>query len=201
MFVSVFDIFKIGVGPSSSHTMGPMLAAHRFVERLELERRSSFPHKSLIQCTLFGSLAFTGEGHGTFRAVRAGLSGVLPERYDAEQVGELLAKLDEERSIRLRSGAVLGFDPVEGIVADRKTRAPLHPNALRFEVFAAGETEPRLSETYYSVGGGFVLSEGEFAERDRVVEAEAEVPHPFANAAEMLAMGDASGLSIAQMKR
>lgn len=200
MFVSVFDIFKIGVGPSSSHTMGPMVAARAFVKRLEAElgRETAFDLK--LQCTLYGSLAYTGMGHGTHRAVLAGLLGAVPDTFDAADIASRIDALTETGTLRLSRGRKVLFDATKGITADRETRLDQHPNGMRF-VAERADGAAVLSETYFSVGGGFVLTEKEMAARDTVVEPQREVPFAFANAAQMLAMGDASGLTIAQMKR
>ncbi len=196
MFVSVFDLFKIGVGPSSSHTMGPTLAAGRFLA----DARAAFGSHCggfFLRVTLFGSLAHTGVGHGTLRAVTAGLLGFQPEQ-NPEEVSEAIGRLRGERKLVLGPDCVLAFDPDSDIVLDRKTHMGLHPNALSFEVLE--ETGSlRLQQTYYSVGGGFVMSEAEIAGEDE--EPAPDIPFPFHGAGEMLAMGEKSGLSIAQMKR
>lgn len=199
MFVSVFDIFKIGVGPSSSHTMGPMLAAHVFVTALKATWPDGVVEPAALQCTLYGSLAYTGEGHGTHRAVLAGLVGVVPESYDATAVDALLVNLTESKTIRLAGGREVRADPSDMIVVDRKTRLPLHPNGMMFALLDA-HGKSVLSETYYSVGGGFVLNADEMAKGTHVPVV-SDVPYPFANADQMLEMGASANLSIAQMKR
>lgn len=204
MFVSVFDLFKIGVGPSSSHTMGPTLAAGRFVdaccaisgmERIRGEEACS------LSVTLFGSLAHTGVGHGTLRAVTAGLLGFSPAQ-DIRAVSRDIARLRERRFLELEgddgAGLRVRFDPQEGFELDRKTPMPLHPNALTFRLRDPAGTL-LLERTYYSVGGGFVMDEAEMAAEEKA--APADIPYPFHGADEMLAMGNESGLSIAQMKR
>jgi L-serine dehydratase len=196
LFLSIFDIFKIGVGPSSSHTMGPMLAAARFRERLA---QFDAPHKLAVTCRLYGSLAYTGEGHGTFRAVLCGLMGMVPESYDRQAADLALAELAGTKSIRLRNGRVVSLDPETAIVPERGERLPSHPNGMRFSATEPGD-EIVVSGTYYSVGGGFVLTEEEMA-RGPAKLSELDVPYPFGTAVEMLEMGEASGLSIAQMKR
>ena len=199
MFVSVFDIFKISIGPSSSHTMGPMLAANAFIQMLEAKWPDAAKGSLALRCTLHGSLAYTGIGHGTHRAVLAGLLGVTPESYDAREVDALLAGLGQTRKITLTSRQVVDADPASIIIEDRKTRLPLHPNGMVFAL-VDNHGEAVLSEAYYSVGGGFVMTADEMA-RDVSPAVVDDVPHPFANADEMLEMGAASGLSIAQMKR
>ncbi|MEQ1769762.1 MAG: L-serine ammonia-lyase [Devosia sp.] len=197
MFLSIFDIFKIGVGPSSSHTMGPMLAAARFRARLV---QLPLPEGRLnLGCRLYGSLAYTGEGHGTFRAVLCGLMGMVPETYDRAEADTALAALATDATTRLPNGRVVGLDPDKTVIPERGQRLPAHPNGMTF--FAANTSgEQVVDETYYSVGGGFVLTETEMA-AGATKPQELAVPYPFGTAAEMLAMGEASGLTIAQMKR
>lgn len=198
MFLSVFDIFKVSVGPSSSHTMGPMIAAQRFTDEA---RRASLPDGELsLSCHLYGSLAYTGEGHGTLRAVLCGLVGMSPENYHHDAADAALAQLGARKQIGI-AGKSVRLDPEHGIVAERGQRLPLHPNALEFRITDESGAV-RFHETYYSVGGGFVLTEAEMnADAGAKSHAAVEVPFPFCNAAEMLAMGRGAGLSIAQMKR
>jgi L-serine dehydratase len=196
MFLSVFDIFKVSVGPSSSHTMGPMIAAKRFRERV-----AAMPaNGAIVECRLYGSLAYTGEGHGTFRAVLCGLLGMTPETYDRDAADAALAQLAIDKTTVMGRNRVL-LDPASAIVAEKGKRLPGHPNAMQFRLLK-GEPD-LLSEIYYSVGGGFVMTETEFAadQAGKPPQAAVTVPYPFASAAEMLAMGETSGLSIAQMKR
>ena len=198
MFLSIFDIFKISVGPSSSHTMGPMLAAARF---LVLARPAALAsHKQLaLRCQLYGSLAYTGEGHGTFRAVLAGLLGLSPETYDRAVADRELADLTLRPVVPVGRGKALTLDAATAIVAEKGKRLVAHPNGMTFSlVDPDGATV--LSESYYSIGGGFVLTEAEMAAGPSISEGEG-VPYPFGTAVEMLAMGEASGLSIADMKR
>ena len=196
MFVSVFDLFKIGVGPSSSHTMGPTLAAGRFLKgcRNRVKRQKD---ECILVVTLFGSLAHTGVGHGTLRAVTAGLLGFEPTQ-DIRAVSSAIEQLRADRCLVLEGGGSLGFDPVKSFVLDRTTPMELHPNALSFCV--RDRTGRNVMEqVYYSVGGGFVMDEAEMAAEEKAVPV--DIPYPFHGADEMLAMGSESGLSIAQMKR
>ena len=198
VFLSVFDIFKLGVGPSSSHTMGPMLAAGRCLAGLSGAAWDDTANPSL-QCRLYGSLAYTGEGHGTFRAVLAGLLGFSPESYDRAEADAALERLAASRTIRVGARRI-GLDPATAIVAERGQRLPKHPNAMRFSLIDASGAGV-VAETYYSVGGGFVLTGAEMDAGPVAKSASSEVPYPFATAVEMLAMGAASGLGIAEMKR
>ena len=195
MFLSVFDIFKISIGPSSSHTMGPMLAARRFIDLISA---MDPPDAVALGCHLYGSLAYTGEGHGTIRSVLCGLMGMRPESYDPEVAEEALTQLDQSAAVRLPNGRLMALSR-SSIVVEKGSRLPAHPNGMMF-VLSDGSGEVVVSETYYSIGGGFVVTEAEMA-LGPTMPASAEVPFPFGSAAEMLAMGDASGLSIAAMKR
>ncbi len=196
MFLSIFDIFKVSVGPSSSHTMGPMLAAGRFID---LAAASELPAGPLTMgCRLYGSLAYTGEGHGTVRAVLCGLMGMQPATYDREQAGAALDELGRTGTVRLRNGRMVGLDLATAVQLEKGKRLPAHPNGMTFFV-SAGEAE-MLTESYYSIGGGFVLTAAEM-EAGPAKPQDEDVPYPFGTAAEMLVMGDASGLSIAAMKR
>ena len=196
MFLSIFDIFKVSVGPSSSHTMGPMLAAKRFVDELAA---SAVPAGDLsLSVSLYGSLAYTGEGHGTFRAVLCGLMGMTPETYDRDDADRALADLAHTQRLRVGTRTVR-LDPEAAIVAERGKRLPAHPNAMTFRLVDTSGADV-LTETYYSVGGGFVMTEAEM-HADKAEAGGPAVPYPFSTAAQMLSMGAAAGLSIAEMKR
>jgi L-serine dehydratase len=199
MFLSVFDVFKIGIGPSSSHTMGPMIAANRFLAAL---RDSPLQERfAKIRVTLYGSLAFTGKGHATDRAVALGLLGYRPSDLDPDQAERQLATLWKIRMLQAPNLPVLIFDPDVDIVFDLGAPLPGHANGLVFSVRDADDDEV-LSETYYSIGGGFVITDAERETRKiSASKDEVEWPYPFANAAAMLRMARSSGLSIAEMKR
>ncbi len=197
MFLSVFDIFKVGVGPSSSHTMGPMVAGARF---LNLLRASPF-HAHALRVRLHGSLAFTGKGHATDRASILGLAGFLPESYDHDRAEAALAANRATRAVHPEGLGLLRFDPERDLVFDYGAPLPGHANGMVIEALDT-EGDVILRETFYSIGGGFVLTEAEHAAvDDRALAAPSPVPFPFRTAVEMLAMAQASGLSIAQMKR
>ena len=194
MFLSIFEIFKIGVGPSSSHTMGPMVAAGMFLD--EIKAKGLAPAR--LGCRLHGSLAFTGKGHGTDRAVILGLAGFLPEDFDAARAAEVEARILETGTVDAPGLGALTLVPERDIVFDYGPALPGHANGM---VLRAVDERGALymQETYYSVGGGFVLTERELrAQADAA--APVDVPYPFRSAAEMLAMAARSGLSIAQMK-
>lgn len=188
MFLSVFDLYKIGIGPSSSHTMGPMVAAARF---LEMARE----HKTAarLTATLHGSLAFTGKGHGSDRALVLGLAGQNPQDLDPDLVDHIVA-----RTTKINVGRDIAFDAAGDIIFDFGPALKGHANGMVFRLYdALGQT--LLTEIFYSIGGGFVQTEEErnAAKADAVMQ----VPYPFQNAEQMLAMGAKSGLSIAKMKR
>jgi L-serine dehydratase len=204
MFLSTFDIFKIGIGPSSSHTMGPMVAAARFLEALH-ERPP--PAGSRLTARLHGSLAFTGKGHATDRAVVLGLLGFAPETLDPTQAEAALRALNATREVRTAGLPVLCFDPEHDLVFDFGPPLPGHANGLVLGVHAPDGAN-HLARTYYSIGGGFVRTAEELAadlaEKARGAAAaptRKDCPYPFATAAQMLAMGAQSGLGIAAMKR
>ncbi|WFU38090.1 L-serine ammonia-lyase [Bradyrhizobium sp. CB82] len=203
MFLSVFDIFKIGVGPSSSHTMGPMLAAARFLDALRegSGRASGSGHPARLEASLHGSLAFTGKGHATDRAVVLGFLGFRPETLDPDEAVRREATLRATGQIEVPGLGLLLFDPDNGVIFDYGPPLPGHANGMVLRAFdAAGNLH--LAETYYSIGGGFVLTEHEMKGASlRGHDAKTTRPYPFATAAEMLAMGEASGLPIAAMKR
>lgn len=196
MFLSLFDIFKIGVGPSSSHTMGPMVAAARFLDRL---RDSAFTAHGL-SCTLHGSLAFTGKGHATDRATILGLAGFVPDNFDAEAAEATLAAITETGSITPPGLPALRFNPETDLNFDYGPALSGHANGMVLNALDTGG-DVILQETYYSVGGGFVLTAAELARDKGPRVPVSNVPYPFRHAAEMLDMAAASGKSVAGMKR
>lgn len=195
MFLSVFDMFKVGVGPSSSHTMGPMVAAARFLDKM---RAAPFAPAG-VKGSLHGSLAFTGVGHATDRATILGLAGFLPESYDHEKAEETLAQIRETQTLRPEGLPELRFHPKDDLIFDFGPNLAGHANGMILMATDA-QGDVILQETYYSIGGGFVLTEDELAQ-GRNTDDGAPVPYPFKSAAEMLEMAETSGKSIAQMKR
>ena len=191
MFLSVFDLFKIGIGPSSSHTMGPMVAAKRF---LDLAHSHDFSGVARLTCTLHGSLAFTGKGHGTDRAIVLGLAGQTPQDIDPDQVETIMANMN---SVTIKN-QVINFAQTKDIVFDFGPALKGHANGLVFRLHDAQDTTV-LEETYFSIGGGFVQTAEE--RNAPVVKVLADVPYPFKSAVQMLEMGKVSNLTIAQMKR
>lgn len=192
MAISVFDLFKIGIGPSSSHTVGPMRAAGLFVQqlaRLEQVRR--------IRVDLYGSLGATGIGHGTDKAVLLGLEGESPELVDTPSIEPRVAEIKAQKRLRLAGTHELSFDPAQDLLFHRKKSLPFHPNGLVFSAYDGGRK--RIAErTYYSVGGGFVVDE-QAAGEDRIVEDETAVSYPFGSAQALLALCAEQGLSISSV--
>lgn len=207
MFLSVFDLFKIGIGPSSSHTMGPMTAAARFLDELLSDEwpRTTGATVDRLTVSLHGSLAYTGIGHGTDRAVVLGLTGLTPMTVDPDAVEAVLAAVSRDKRVQPpKHPAAYRFDPDADLVLDRKTPLPGHANGMAFSAFDAND-RLLLRRIYYSIGGGFVVSDDELqrmkAEGPLRTQGKSREPYPFKNAKEMLAMAARSGMSIAAMKR
>lgn len=203
MFLSVFDVYKIGIGPSSSHTMGPMVAAGRFLDELKDGNwpRPGNARVTRIKARLHGSLAFTGIGHATDRAVILGLCGFLPATVDLDAMASNIAAVREERRIAPDGHPGYDFDPDADLVLDRKMPLPGHANGMAFEAYDPSGTM-LLRRTYFSIGGGFVVSGDELnAPKTSQSTSGQAVPYPFSTAAEMLDMAARSGLSISAMKR
>ncbi|MEE4119787.1 MAG: L-serine ammonia-lyase [Paracoccaceae bacterium] len=196
MFLSVFDIFKVGVGPSSSHTMGPMVAAGRFLGML---RAAPFAAHGL-RAHLHGALAFTGVGHGTDRAVILGLAGFTPEAFDACAAEAALAGIRATGRVAPPGLAPLAFDPARDLRFVYDAPLPGHANGMILQATDA-QGDVIAAETYYSIGGGFVLTGAELARGPEMAAAPSGCPYPFATANQMLAMARESGLSVAAMKR
>jgi L-serine dehydratase len=195
MFLSVFDMFKVGIGPSSSHTMGPMVAAARFLDSM---RASPF-HFSGVKASLHGSLAFTGIGHATDRATILGLAGFLPESYDHEKAEATMSEIHRTHQLSPEGLGDLSFNPKEDMHFDFGPALEGHANGMIL-MATDSQGDVILQETYYSIGGGFVVTEEELSSGKDTDEGE-PVPYPFKTAAEMLQMAERSGKSIADMKR
>ncbi len=202
MFISVLELFKIGIGPSSSHTLGPMVAAGDFIGRAKaVVADNQGAQTTYVRCTLKGSLAFTGKGHATDRAVTLGLYGYTAEGLAAEDVDVLMANIPATGFLFQSDKDVIRFSPAEHIVFDKEAPLAEHPNGMIFEL--CGESgEVLSSETYFSIGGGFIST---LAEIKQVVaplkmESAASCPYPFDSALSMLKMSVESKLSIADMK-
>ncbi|WP_058834048.1 L-serine ammonia-lyase [Luteimonas abyssi] len=196
MAVSTFDLYKIGIGPSSSHTVGPMRAAARFVERW-LAEPGRLTDVARVRAEVFGSLALTGRGHGTDKAVLMGLEGQWPDRIDPDLIPAALERIRGERRILLHGTHAIVFDEKRDLVMNKRQKLPFHTNGMRFSAFDADD-QLIATRDYYSVGGGFVVNQDEAAE-DRIVPDETEVPHPFSSGDELIARSQATGLSIARL--
>ena len=193
--IRVFELFKVGIGPSSSHTVGPMKAAAAFAGGLA--QSGAIERVGSVVVTLFGSLAFTGKGHATDKAVILGLSGERPETIDPDRAEALVADVDARKSITLCGRRAIRFDPQSDIRFDYVTPPKRHPNTLAFCARAADEAV-LSEETWLSVGGGFIVREDEELAAET---AGAAFPYPFRNAAELLARAEQSGLEIGELVR
>ena len=192
---SAFDLFKLGVGPSSSHTMGPMTAGGRFLRHLS--DRGLLARVDRVEITLYASLALTGRGHATDRAVILGLAGFVPATIDPDAAESALEAIRANGRLRLGgAGPEIGFDEARDILWEGRTRLAQHPNALAFRAFDGASL--LAEKLYFSVGGGFVAEEGELG-ANRAPAREAPEPYPFASAAELLEQAHRAGLSIAEL--
>jgi L-serine dehydratase len=192
MTISVFDLFKIGIGPSSSHTVGPMRAAAMFAASAAGD--GLVGRIARIRVELFGSLGATGHGHGSVKAVVLGLSGEQPELVDPAAAQPLVDAVRETGILNLAGTAGIRFDVDEDVILHRRKRLPFHSNAMRFAAYDAAGAE-LTARTYYSVGGGFVLGEDEAGQPAIVADA-TPVPYPFSTGAELLAHTTATGLPV-----
>ncbi|MEM1378086.1 MAG: L-serine ammonia-lyase [Pseudomonadota bacterium] len=195
MFLSVFDMFKVGIGPSSSHTMGPMVAAGRFLQAM---RNAPFECHGL-RASLHGSLAFTGVGHATDRATILGLAGFSPDTYDHHLAEQALNQIRETKMVQPPGLPNLSFCPKDDVIFDFGPPLRGHANGMVLMATDA-QGDVILRETYYSIGGGFVVTEAELSEEYGGRE-DFAVPYPFRSAADMLGMAETSGKTIAEMKR
>ncbi|ASM76735.1 L-serine ammonia-lyase serine dehydratase [Vitreoscilla filiformis] len=201
MAVSVFDLFKVGIGPSSSHTVGPMRAAQRFVQRLA--DAGQLPRTARVRADLYGSLGATGKGHGSDKAVLLGWLGEAPDTVPIDSIEPRLATVRAEKRLALLGTHPIAFHEKDDLVLHRRERLPLHANGMRFTAWDAAGTV--LTERcYYSVGGGFVLTEEALADgprHARIAPDTTVLPRPFHSAAELLALTQREGLSIAGVMR
>jgi L-serine dehydratase len=196
MAVSTFDLFKIGIGPSSSHTVGPMRAASRFVHRW-LEESGDLARTARVRSEVFGSLALTGRGHGTDKAVLMGLEGHWPNEIDPDVIPAALARIRSEKKLHLLGRHEIAFDEKRDLIMNKRQKLPFHTNGMRFSAYDADGIEI-ASRDYYSVGGGFVVNQDEAAE-DRIVADTTELRYPFNSGAALLAQCERTGLSIASL--
>ncbi len=195
MAVSVFDLFKIGIGPSSSHTVGPMKAACTFARRLE--STGLLQRASRIRVSLFGSLAHTGRGHGTDKAVMLGLQGAMPDAIDPDSIDPALERIRELKEIHLLGKHRIQFNEKRDLLFRKRELLPHHSNGMRFEALD-GDGELLDCREYYSVGGGFVVNQDE-ASRDRIVKDKTELPYPYQSGDELLDVCRRNNLRISQL--
>jgi L-serine dehydratase len=194
--VSTFDLFKIGVGPSSSHTVGPMRAACRFAQKW-LEENGNLTRTARVRAEVFGSLALTGRGHGTDKAVLMGLEGNMPNLIDPDIIPDALARIRGEKKIRLLGKHEIAFDEKHDLIMNKRQKLPFHTNGMRFTAYDA-DGEVIATRDYYSVGGGFVVNQDEAAE-DRIVADTTELPYPFHSGADLLQQCETHGKTMAEL--
>jgi len=204
MFLSIFELYKIGIGPSSSHTMGPMSAAARFLDDIaggEWPRPQGVT-VTRLKASLHGSLAFTGVGHASDRAVILGLAGHLPSSIDPAIIEPLVAQIKKQGTISPEGHPTYQFDPKLDLVLDKKKPLTGHANGMSFSALD-DDGRVLLKRIYYSIGGGFVVSEEELSriKAETAPKPDLEMPYPFTTAKNMLQMAQKSGKSIAAMKR
>jgi L-serine dehydratase len=197
MTISVFDLFKVGIGPSSSHTVGPMRAANTFVARLATE--GLLARTARVRAEMFGSLGVTGHGHGTVKAVVLGLEGEQPDLVDPEAAESRVAAARTENRLRLAGKRLIAFSMDDDLVLHRRKRLPFHSNGMRFTATDA-DGHVLMRREYYSVGGGFVLDQDEIEHSDITADDRARpVPHPFSTGDELLRRTRVTGLSISEV--
>jgi L-serine dehydratase len=195
--ISVFDMFSIGIGPSSSHTVGPMRAASSFVSMLdETDILNQVTH---IKTELYGSLGQTGKGHGTGKAIILGLHGDTPESIDVDQINSMLYRVEQEQQLSIMGKHIVKFARAGAINFHRRKTLPLHANGMTISAF---QDQTKLCEqTYYSIGGGFVVTEQEFqsAKEDAVEHDSKPIPYVFSSGAELVALCKSNGISISSL--
>ena len=195
MAISVFDLFSIGIGPSSSHTVGPMRAAQQFVQNLKQE--GLLASVAGVKTNLYGSLGATGKGHGSDKAVMLGLEGELPETIDTESVEARLESIRASGQLNLLGEQAVAFNEKKQLVMHRRESLPFHSNGMTFSAVNAAGAEIRKA-TFYSVGGGFIVDESA-AGSDRIVEDDTPLPYPFLSAVDLLIHCAGHELSISEV--
>lgn len=198
MSLSIFDVFSVGIGPSSSHTVGPMKAAYTFLE--ELIKKRKFKNATIIKCDFYGSLALTGKGHGSDKAVILGLMGFRPETVDSDLIPNYLEEVKKDKSLSIKVGRNkhrINFETRKDIKFHRRVNLPFHPNGMAFAAFDKQGNE-LLRCIYYSIGGGFVLTEEE-AKANEFPEAPIKLKYPFSSGDELLKQCEKNQLNIAQL--
>ncbi len=195
MHISVFDIFKIGIGPSSSHTVGPMRAAKRFAERLVADGLMN--QVTGVKIELFGSLGFTGRGHGSDRAIVLGLEGDEPATVDIDSVARRVSAVETTKRIKLLGTHEVTLDPAEALIFHRREKLPLHANGMRFSAYAGAAT--LVERIYYSVGGGFVVDHTGAPADGSPPADQITVPYPFNTGDELLKLSLEHGMSFSAL--
>ena len=191
MFISIFDMFKIGIGPSSSHTLGPMKAGKAFVD--ELKEKDLFDKVTRVQANVYGSLSLTGIGHSTDKAILLGLAGEEPETVDIDGISEFMKNVRSSEKLMLGGSHEVEFPKDSGFYFHDEY-LPMHENGMCLIAFA-GE-EDILHKTYYSVGGGFIVKQEDFAKR---TDAKVDIPFPYASAAEMLELCEKNNMTLPEL--
>ncbi|MDV2416203.1 L-serine ammonia-lyase [Corynebacterium tuberculostearicum] len=191
MFISIFDMFKIGIGPSSSHTLGPMKAGKAFVD--ELKEKDLLDKVTRVQADVYGSLSLTGIGHSTDKAILLGLAGEEPETVDIDGISEFMKNVRSSEKLMLGGSHEVEF-PKDGGFYFHDEYLPMHENGMCLIAFA-GE-EDILHKTYYSVGGGFIVKQEDFAKR---TDAKVDIPFPYASAAEMLELCEKNNMTLPEL--
>lgn len=196
--ISVFDLFKIGIGPSSSHTVGPMKAGNLFIQ--SLREKQLLDKVNHIEIVLYGSLGATGKGHGSDIAVQLGLMGEEPQSTDVKLIEEKIATIANNKQLLLAGELMIDFEPTKDLLLNGLQSLPYHPNAMT--ITALSDDKLLLSETYYSIGGGFVKTQQEVENDELVIEASKNpVPYPFYSGDELLKICEQYHLTIPQVVR
>lgn len=195
MAVSVFDLFKIGIGPSSSHTVGPMRAANMFVAQVVSHNLEAMTHS--IKTELYGSLSHTGRGHGTDKAIILGLLGEEPDKVDPDAIPALLEQVETNNQIQATENLTLKFNPKKHLVWHKRKKLPLHSNGMQFTAYDKDGNE-LLRKAYYSVGGGFILSHTHMA-KQHIMEDDSELKYPFTSGDELIELCHQHNMTIAEI--
>ncbi|RUO26097.1 L-serine ammonia-lyase [Aliidiomarina minuta] len=195
--ISVFDMYKVGIGPSSSHTVGPMRAAYDFMQQVKAE--SDLASVTHVEVELFGSLGQTGKGHGTGKAVILGLAGELPESVDTSKIDDFLAQVDKEQKLTLLGEQNIKFPRQGAIVFHRRKSMPKHANAMELRAYAGDKL--LLKDLYYSIGGGFIVRDADFDEtlEEAIEQSSKPAPYPFDSAADLLRQCEEHKISIGEL--
>ncbi|KFZ28855.1 serine dehydratase [Pseudidiomarina atlantica] len=195
--ISVFDIYKVGIGPSSSHTVGPMRAAYEFLHAAD--KAVGLTKATGIKVELFGSLGQTGKGHGTGKAVILGLAGEQPETVDSTKVDEFLAETEKSQRLKLLGKHEIKFPREGAITFHRRKTMPRHANAMELKLYNGDEVI--FKDLYYSIGGGFIVRDADFDDtlEEAIEQSSKPIPYPFDSAAEMLELCNEHGMRISSL--